>query len=381
MITASALPRLAVCPGSAALPQAETTSELADAGTVRHSAVETAVIEGRLDDIPEAVRDLITPGSLASAEVAIAYNWRTGAARHLGLGARRDYAVAADEIPGTIDLLIVNGRRVVVVDYKGHEDIGAPDEHEQSMLYALAASRIYDADEVTLVIAYIGQGVESARIRRVTVDAIELISFATRVTKIMKAVAEQLEAVRGHRLPDVRESRHCKYCSSVAACPAKTALIRRLVSGEESDELSLLLPLDDEAARFAYERLGQARQLLKRIESAIYARAAESPIPLGGGRWLGKHTKPGVERLDGDTTYDIVRDMHGQAIADLAVERKATKTGIRAALKEAGVKPLAKAEAAVIAAVRAAGGATKESTETVGEFVAALTDGTKTEAA
>lgn len=363
--TASALDRAFACPGSFVLSQANTTSVYAEHGIGNHAEQEIAIESGLVPD--EIVRHLGAAADTARAEVRLAYDYATDRGRILGYGSTRDYSdLAPTEIAGTADVVAYDDDRVYIVDRKLWQAATEAERNSQLRHLAIAACRAIGRSEARVILIY-----EARRPDVADLDAVDLATHRARLRGLERALAEQASRVARGLMPDVAEGKHCVHCPAAHACPAKVALVRRLISGEEVDDIELLMTLDDEAAAFAYERYGQALSMLKRIGSALYARAAESPIPLGNGRYFGKHTKPGAERLDGDTVYDIVRDMHGQAVADLAVERKATKTALKAALKEAGVKPLAKAEAAVLAAVRAAGGATKESTETIGEYTAA----------
>lgn len=357
----SSLPRVTLCPGSAALPQANTTSVYAESGNSNHAANESAVLDGRLDDLPPKIRALIPDGAVPKAEVRIAYNWATDSSRLT----ERPYVLGENEIGGTIDLLIAaDGNRVTVVDYKLFEDVGLPDENEQVMGYALAAARLFGADEVTVVLAYLGHDAQDPRMVVRVVDALDLDAFASKLRGVIASVRLQAERA----VPDVRESRWCKHCPAAASCPAKVALIKRLANGGESNELELLMPLSAETAALAYERLGYARNLLRRIESAIYAYAAETPIPLSNGMVLGKTTKLGNEKLDGDAVHEVVKARHGQAIADAAVVRSATKVKLKEALRFVGVKSLAAEEKAVLDEVRAKGGAVRETKETIEEY-------------
>ncbi len=364
-VSASALERAFRCPGSFALPQANTTNEWAEAGTANHAASEEAVESG---DPPEDVRRILGDAAhTARAEVMLVYDFASDRGRIVGQGTARSYGeIASTEIPGTADILAYDADRVYVIDRKLWQSAGAAAANAQLAHLAIAACRALGRTEATVALIY-----ETGRIDRADLDMLDMSAHRARLRSVHASLAAQAERLARGAMPDVAEGSWCKYCPAAHVCPAKVALVRRLVSGAEADELSMLIPLDDETARIAYERLGYARNLLKRIEAAVYARAAESPIPLGDGKFLGQHQKVGNEKLDGDVTYEVIRATYGQAIADQAVERRATKSGIKAALKTAGAAPLSKAESAVLSAVRAAGGATRETSETIGEYIAA----------
>lgn len=369
-LTASSLPRAAVCPGSVAMPQSESPNEHSDDGAANHATLEAAVTQGRLEDLPDEVSALIPQGALVAAEVAVIYNFVTNKARCVGVGIGRAYEYdAATEIAGTIDLqIVVDGVRATVVDYKRWEDVGAPDENEQTMFYGLATARLFGLSEVTLVVAYVRQDehgdIVLARplVTRVA-DEIDLDAFVERLRWIAGRVREQM----GRTRPDVRESKHCRWCNATADCPAKTALIRRLVSGSESDELEMLMPLNEETAAVAWERVGHAQNLLKRITRALYAFAKDRPFRLANGRMVGTYEKIGNESLDGDVVHAVVTEKHGRDVADKAVAYTATKKRLETALK-GSVPVLARAKEDVLAEVRRRGGAHRKREVDVGEY-------------
>lgn len=368
MISASALPRLMRCPGSAALPSANTTSEWSEAGTERHEDQEDRINAG---DVPEEIRALVGDGVEVRAEVALAYDVSTGAARELGTGIARDYSgLGPYEIPGTCDALAILPDSVVVIDHKGWESVDAAERNVQVAFLALTAARAHRKNEATVAIVYL-RG-DRRVVDKAALDMFELDAFAGRVRAVHAAVGAQRQRRQRGELVDVAEGPHCKYCPAVAVCPAKVALLQRLISGQEADEMELMMPLDATSARNAYERWQAGRALLRRVERALYAFAAETPIPLGDGKFFGKYTKPGNEKLDGDVMYKVVREKHGPEVALQAVTLSATKTRLKDALKAANVAPVAAAERDVLAEVRARGGATREPTETVGEYEARL---------
>lgn len=369
-LTASALPRAAVCAGSVVLPQADTITEHSAAGTDNHAILESAVKQGRLEDLPVEIQALIPVGALAAAEIAVAYDVATDRARVLGQGLQRAYETGPTEIAGTIDLQIVDdGRRAIVVDYKRWEDVGPPDENEQTLFYGLATARLLGITEVTLVIAYVEQNEaeEMALAKPLvirTIDEIDLDAFVQRLRWIVARVTEQST----RRVPDVRESKHCKWCSAFASCPAKTALIRRVMSGAEADGLEMMLPLDEETAAHAWVQVGQAKNLLSRVTRALYAFAKERPFKLPNGNIVGEHPTIGNETLDGDKVHEVVAEKHGKEVADKAVIYSATKKRLRDALRAAKVAGLGKAEEEVLIAVRQRGGADRKRSRDVEEY-------------
>lgn len=369
-LTASALPRAFRCPGSLVLPEARTSSAWATAGTDRHAEQEHAIDAGDLSTMPDKVRRLI-PADATSirAEVAVAYDVATGAGRELGVGLERAYGdLAPFEIPGTIDVLVLAPGRALVIDWKGVEDVSEPAANEQTALYALSVARAYGLDEVTVAIAYLVTG----RVEYATLDVFELDTFGERLRRLHLDVAAAARRIDGGALPDVSDGAHCKYCPAQHVCPAKVALVHRMASGVELDQLALLRPLDADLARVAYDRVQAAKAMLKKIEAAIYAYAAsENAIYLGDGRYLGTHRKTGNEKLDGMKVYEAARDLYGRDFADTAVVIGATKTRIKEAAKAAAPKlgkSAAAIERSILDEVRARGGSAREESVTVGVY-------------
>ncbi|HEU4726483.1 MAG TPA: PD-(D/E)XK nuclease family protein, partial [Kofleriaceae bacterium] len=351
-ISASAIPRLLACPGSGHLPHADYRTAYADAGHERHAEQESAADLGDHDGLDPRVQALLEPGDQLATECSFAYDASDDTARALGHLARRDYQeLRPFEIPGTIDLLVVGARRILVVDYKGIEEVDPAAENAQTLTYALMVARATGRDEIVVAIIYLAAPWRAADVA--TITAFDLDGHAARLRSLVTSTDRMLWT-----------GKHCKYCPAFLACPEQKQLGDDAGGGALAVRVESMIPFaSDDDARMAYELRGKVRVFLQRLEAALFARAAERPIPLGNGKMFGRHTKLGNEQLDGDTTYEVVREMHGQAVADAAVIRSATKTRIKEALKRAGIK-VAPAEREVLAAVRARGGATrKETTE------------------
>lgn len=369
-ISASSLGRAFACPGSLHLPIANTSSKDAREGTARHAEQEDAIRGRDLSRLPAELAALIPDGAVVRAEVAVAYDVSTGTTRELGTSIGRAYGTLAPfEIPGTIDLFATAPGFCLVADHKGHELVDPPTRNEQLLFGALCAAKLCGIDEAIAAISYLPTG----EVVHATLDALDLDAFAARLRQLQFAIAAQA----GKRPPDVSENKHCKYCPSAHVCPAKVSLVKQLARGEDV----LLEPLTVDTAALAYERLGHAKRLLRRIEDAIFAFARDRPIPLKNGNVLGVHEKLGNETLDGDTVWKVVEDMFGRDVADAAVVRDATKKRLEEALKCAGVLPVAKHKAAVLAAVKKLGGIDRKRTMDVVEYPAEPALGTGDEAA
>lgn len=356
-LSASAVPRSLACPASLVLPHHEYETAWADAGSDRHAESEAAIDLGDLSVLPELVQRMIGEDDTIETESAFAYDVATGTARRLGHGRSAYVGLSPFEVPGCPDVLIFNGRRAIVVDKKGFLRVGPAAENEQTATYALTIARLFGLDEVTVVIFYEIGGPDWAVLSSLDLDAHAERLKALAVTTARAAVEPTKHLATGP---------HCRFCPAFLSCPKQHALTLEVSSADAVMSIERRIPFesDDDAAQ-AFDLLGRIKMLTTRIQAALYARAADRPIPLADGRILGPVEKQGNEKLDGDVTYKVIRELHGQGIADAAVERKASKTRIKEALRFAGGKgEIAKLERAVLDEVRKRGGATRE-TKTV----------------
>jgi hypothetical protein len=374
MITASGLERVMECPASETFPHVSRTSEFAEAGTARHTflehvgdiglaeALKLVPVEHR--EMCEAIDFEELPTNLAS-EVAFAYNWKTGKARELGRGIGRDYSnVTPYEIAGTIDVLGVGPESVYCGDYKGHASVKARG-NPQLLFAALCATKVYGRDAAITEIINVRPGGNFRS--KASVDVFDLDDFALRLAD----TAQIVEAFKtGDISQGVREGAWCRYCPAFQSCPAKVSLLREMVVQGSGD----LLPLNEGNAAEAYVKYQAMRSMLSKVHDAIYAYAFERPIPLGDGRVFGAREKDGNEVLDGDVTYEVIREQLGQEAADVAVSRKATKKGIDKAIALAKPKGTKKAAVeSVLVAVRARDGVTRSRKTVIEEYKLELT--------
>ncbi len=341
-VSASAVPRLLTCPGSAYLRQADYHTTHADDGNDRHADAETAADLG--GDLDPRVRALIQPGNQLAAECSFAYDVADDTARALGHLARRDYQeLRPFEIPGTVDLLIRGTGRICVVDYKSFEDVEPAASNAQLATYALMVARAAGLDEVTVAIVYLGTPWRPADVA--TLYAFDLDAHADRLRTLMTGASRTL-----------RISRHCKYCPAFHDCPEQLALSEQAAGGALALRVETMIPFenDDDATR-AMELLGQISMLHTRLKAALYARAAERPIPLRNGKLFGKQPTTGNEKLNGDVVWQAVKELHGADVADRVVVRTATKKQLEATLKgKRGAVP------AVLKLVRERGGSERK---------------------
>lgn len=340
-VSASAVPRLLACPGSAHLRQSEYHTEYADDGNERHEDAETAADTG--GELDPRVKALLQPGDELATECSFAYDVSDDTGRPLGHLARRDYQeLRPFEIPGTIDLLIRGNGRLIVVDYKSFEDVDPAASNAQVATYALMVARATGIDEVTVAVVYLAAPWRPADVA--TLYAFDLDAHADRLHQLMTGIDRTL-----------RTGKQCKYCPAFHDCPEQRALAVGATEGALSVRVESMIPFEqDDDALQAYELFQRLKVMVQRLSAGLYARAAERPIPLGNGKVFGRVSKQGNEKLDGDTVWQVVKEMH-PGLEDKAVERKATKKRLEETLK--GKRG---AMGKVLEAVRERGGAERK---------------------
>lgn len=365
MITASKYELASKCAGAFALPQTEERSEWNDAGDERHAEQEAQIVRG---EVPEdyAAR---WPGLTWRAEVAFAYDVSTGEGRELGVGIKRNYGqLGPFEIPGTADVVGIGADVIVIGDRKSFDpNVSRPEHNGQLKLLALAACRAHDRERADIAIQHEVRPFEVAQL-----DALDLDSMAAEARDVLLSAARAAKDFRAGLPIPLVTGKHCRWCAAFNDCPKQKDLVQLVTTNAADNQVELLLPLaDDESAANAHEFAQRLRMLLKRIEAAVYARAAERPFMTRTGKMFGKVVTQGNEKLDGDVVYEVIKTKYGQSIADTAVIRSATKTRIKEALGFVGAKSVAAAEKEVLAEVRAKGGSKRETKEVIEEYVPA----------
>lgn len=372
ILTASRIEQVQRCIGSVTLLQRDERNEWSDAGDERHAKDEDAIGRG---NIPALLVDT-WPDFDWRAEVAFAYDVATGEARELGQGIKRNYAafnLTPTEVVGTADAVGRKGGNLVIVDKKGHDDITRAAEHPQLRFLALAASRVYEPVFVEVATDHMLRGLDRAEL-----EAFDMEETAHLVRQLLVDIAIAKNDSAAGRPVELNTGRHCRWCSAFHDCPKQRELVQLVENESVSTIVEMRMPIhDDEAAADMFELWKRIGMLHKRIGSAIFARAAERPIPLRNGKLFGKVASLGNEKLDGDIVYEVIRAKHGQSIADAAVVRSATKTRLREALGFVGSKSVAAAERAVLEEVRAKGGATRATKESIEEYQPQLKAGSK----
>jgi hypothetical protein len=383
-VSGSGLERYVRCAASAVLPRIWSTGgDYAERGTEVHAHLER-VSGGMAPDesvaqADEAHRDAVAAVDLdelahelsLSSEVSLAYNPTADTARLLGQSTGRDYAsVTADEVPMTLDLVGVAPDRVAVGDYKtGHGPIARAGLNWQMIGGALAAARTFDRDLADVQLIHLRDGRPPWR-DRATFDALDMAGFAAELRATTERTARDRDrAARGEHV-EPTEGSWCRYCPSRDMCPAKVGLLRQALGADDN------LPVTAADAGALWARIEASEKALKNAKSKLIAMASHDPLllriePDGTSVWLGKHVKRGNEALDPAIAIDVAARVLGtddlaaftREVAGLDV----TKAAIERAIKARGFK-VAKTMDAILADVRAAGGARRDTKESIGIY-------------
>lgn len=380
--TASALQRVAECPASAVLPQVGSSSEDSARGNVIHKFLEDAANMGRekaLALVPSQYRDVcevidferLLPLGTFAAEVTFAYDSATLTAREVGRGLARDYsAVIPTEVAGTADVVAIAGDAVLVWDYKtGHGALPPAEKNWQLRALALMACRAYGKQRAQVEVVRIdesgGVWFDSATFDAFDLDAIE----GELQTLLAVVIAERQRKARGEALT-YSQGAHCRYCPAFQHCEANTKLLREVAADPQSIERLLDGALTLDTAAKAYRKIHAVRAILGKVESAIYAFAAQQPIPLGDGVMLGE-VETTRESLDGAKAREVIAGLYGSKAAEASTKVTVTKKALEGALKAVATErkgKVAPLKREALAAIEAAGGIARKTTKTVKEY-------------
>jgi hypothetical protein len=392
--TGSQMDRLLRCAASGALPQVidANPSEHRDRGTAAHAFLARVGEVGReaaLAEIDEQWRPFCASIELAqlgdrvtlSTEVALAYNWKDDTARQLEVVEHRAYDVDPTcEVPLTIDLAGVGADAVYAGDYKGpFAWLPDPEQSMQLGVAALALARLHDVGRAQ--VEYIRlRGDGTTRPFRAELDLWGLHGVAERVASTMEQVVELRAYHERGGVLNVAEGPWCRYCPARQHCPAKTAMIRSILS-DTARAIPYDLPITPANAGAAYLMLRKAKDVIANLEKAIHAYARETPIEIGQDddgslRFFGRLEREGNEELDGSITYQVLAERFGHDAAIKAVQLETTKKAITDVINanldqlQPGEKK-SKLFEALVKEIGARGGSRRKPTDKPTEFVVA----------
>ena len=296
--SASSLERLHNCPGSwlATKDMPEESNADSEAGTRIHKALETGDFTGLTAD-EEQTADLC---QIQTRQVmadwnpdmdGIAYKeQRLGITRIGGVVKVTDDTKADLVFTGQADLIVIDGKRGLVLDYKtGRGEVADASENLQLRGLAVMAAWVWRLESVRVAIVQPWAGPASVA------DYDE-----TTLDMSRRWLLRLLDKVNAATPNDLNPGDWCHYCKAKAVCPAL-----RDVALEPVEHMALTLPADDATARAAlfaramempyqrlvglYERLNLVRWYQAAIEGAMRKRVEEGEIP-------GYRMKPGQMR-------------------------------------------------------------------------------------
>lgn len=383
-MTGSGIERAVACAFSSVGPRIWCeTNDGAEAGTEKHAYLQR-ISNGvdaaeSLANVPEEYReeagaidlDALHGELSLSAEVSLAYNVTDDTARVLGTSLDRDYSsVTDDEIPMTLDVAGVGPDRVVTADYKtGFAKLTRAVDNWQIRGGALAMSRAFDRYQADSQLITIRRDRAPWR-DRATFDAFDLARFAAELRETKQRIDRDRAAFARGEHVEPTEGPWCRYCPCAWSCPAKVGAIRLALGAADN------LPVTAADAGLLWERAEAGVKALKKLKSDLIAMATHEPLLLrieddGTAVYLGRTEKPGNEELTATIAIDEAAAVLGVE-PDAAFQREVaglevTKAAIERACKARGVK-VAPTMKTILARVRARGGATKTSKETVGIY-------------
>jgi hypothetical protein len=366
-ISGSALPRVVKCPASAALPQAHTTSEAAERGTIIHRFITDVIVLGAnaaLKNVPKAYQsecDAIDLGWLdreaSESEAAFVYDTATDTARYVGNDLGRNYGeLKPTEIPMALDIL-ERGAVPTVTDIKTGSRVDPVADNWQIRAQALAVTREQDVRSVIGQIAYLQED-GSWEFDRVEWDVLDLDGFASDLATAVHHATVAAEALTIGLVPDVSAGEHCRYCPAAPACPAHTALVRVLppTLADIEPRLTSMTPAQ---LGESWETLRKCESLLKRIREGLEAVARVQPLELPDGTIV-REVETVRESIDPVIASRVLGDLRVTPEEhDAAVELSVTKASLKRALNGRTKEALA--------AIAAAGGIRSKVTTTVRE--------------
>lgn len=362
MFTPSQVHRVEKCPVSETYPHIQRETEYSAAGTAAHRFMArvrelrgAAAEAGQAREI--ALREVEDPEHLAvlealplddprmpsldpaafTAELALALNLATGAARILGKGLTREQArelAQPGEMVGIADLAAKAEQSGVVLDLKfGHGRVPRAAVNLQTDTYLLMlvrALRLEDGGHQGIVWVFD----DEPWVDVVERDPLELDDHFERLRRLATQV-EELRARPPAERPAPVEGPWCAYCPAFLSCPAKRALLYALVHDPEG---TIPAPTEGTLAPAAmgegWKKLRRAKQVLERVEAIFKELARIQPIQLGDGEVLAERVTEGVG-LVGHLAARVLEEklpIVGRAVAD-AARSEMTKASLERALK------------------------------------------------
>lgn len=379
-MSGSALPRIEVCPPSAALPQVGSTSEAADAGSALHDHIRHRAELG-LDDAVARLEETMARWGLSETEAAflrsrlMKFEWCPphGSICEVRLALMPDWSVTrvpAEQrfVEGTLftgqfdvvwaepEPLIVNEDGSVlcperstlwVLDLKGGQDryVTTIERNLQVHTYALLAARWTRAKRVVPAVCFPGPGHGDWDVPGSVWGARQLEEVEGRLRRMLGAVELAESSIAAGEPLDLTEGRHCDYCPALTRCPAKIALFRSIFNEGPPDLATV--PLNDTESSRLVSLVAVLDTVQRRARRVLEAQVQETgrPIPLGDGIVWGPQTTERTTILAGQARSVLAEALGEFAAIAMNVDvsgasiERAVKAKLEAAGKARGVSP------------------------------------------
>lgn len=286
-------------------------------GNEIHALAEAIITEAGENPDPYGIRASLAGLHNVEAEVAIAWDYTTGAARRLA-STGRDYADARPtEITMTLDVVARAADGTLVVrDWKTGR--GAREKSAATAMqlagYAVGAAALYGASEVRVEFAHIGE-----------VAPVELDSALLGPLDLAQIAGEISRLVRRTRDAKPSPGAHCdgEYCPLRGVCSARRAQALQI-----APTFDVTAPIEtEEQARTAYWALKAVDAVAKDVKRRLDMYASRTSVDLGDGTVYGLVHVPGREKV-------LVTPESAELIPPEAIERTTSK----AAIERAGAK-------------------------------------------
>lgn len=369
-VSASRLPLLEKCVGSAVLPTVNNISEEGAIGTAKHEHLELRATRGieaahaAMESICEALGLDERDAGIAAAEMR-RFTWTppAGALAEVSLcllddgsvvritGGRGHYPDLPDgaTLPGQVDILwsepeplVVSedgqtarcpeGSTLFVYDYKTGEpaNITSVQRNAQLLSLGLIAQRWTGAAEAVTGIIYPRAGLgEWDMTQPLRAAALARVESSIRA-KLAAIESERVKYAAGEHL-SLTEGSHCTYCPSGARCPAKTAMIKSIATGEVvRNEEAALTP---EQAEWIAARLPSIARFVEASRDALKAYVVQhGPVPMGDGVVWGPVMEE-QEAISAVAAKPVLEEEIGEH-AQVAVKTTMAKSAIEDAVAE-----------------------------------------------
>lgn len=326
------------------VPADTSESEERDTGNDCHAAA-AALINGRLRVEPVMDATNRTWAHMAKwirenyqaswvAEVALAWDPEADTARVLGVDIGREYeahGLTGDEVPGTCDLVSVEGDIVCVYEFGTGFDIGH--KMEQLRLQCVAAARAYGKDRVIgQLLQFRDDGVHPWA--PIHLDGFDLSVIAGEFAELRAGIPTAE--------PAVSDACVDLFCDARTVCPvtheAQAALVPEgALARKFSKDIT-----DPEQARWMLERVRLVKAACEEIKDAINAYVPAGGIELSDGKYIYEGARE-MARFDSHKALALIKQL-GATDAQIAsltrpvIEGAGLKVGTKKAAESAAAK-------------------------------------------